>query len=160
MSNRNKSLIIVTAKLPLFATCLMLVTLLLTLTSCGPAATPGSASKSVNEDPNIPDDSGLLIHVNGPYYAAPGSSASYTVTLENAFIYPDVYTVTLTPKLGWADLSHAPHSIALDVGASTTFTYRVNVPITATASLAEDVSISVDGKHSSNGIDVSVGVKP
>jgi hypothetical protein len=159
MFHRNNHLIFLSQQRAIFAKCLLLALLLTQLTSCGSAVQQSPSGRWVAEDPNVPDSTSVDVDLGGPDSLAPGSAAPYTVTIKNRGIYADVYTITLTSELGWVDATHVPHSIPLEVGASKSFTFTINVPVAASASYRDSIDISVQGKYSSNGLGFYTGIK-
>lgn len=101
-------------------------------------------------DSLIPDPYKVAVYGPGGEGGMFGHTTNYTVTVANLGLNADVYTITVTSSLGWANLSTLPTSISLAPGQA----YDISIPVTIPPNAdATDVDVlrvvSTSGANSS-----------
>jgi hypothetical protein len=85
------------------------------------------------QDNLIPDPYKVAVIGSGGDIGMPGYTTSYTVTIANLGLSTDVYTITLTSTLGWANLTSLPTAVALAPGEIHDIAVPITIPLTATS---------------------------
>lgn len=97
----------------------------------------------------LEEDSALftpyLVSVYGPgeLQVAPGTTTVYKFTVINLGRNSDVYTISASSSLSWADLSRVPGTVSLAPEASQEISIRVTVPKSAKKGMIDEIRLGV-----------------